>query len=262
MNDDDSQSGLAKKRTARVQLTNGALEARAYVGPTAVPVEEPHKTIEMRTVAVDESLDPRRQVTVARGFGAALGTLEGDIIDPTTGQILPPVDPHAIPNTPWAQGKRPTSLKGVAPALVRPPSAGAASSVASQPGYGAYIAAGSLVLAALVGAVVIVSSEGPGAPASATAAPRLAPEAARPVETAATPLSPGTAPASAPAAAPGTALPASGAASASAAPPLDPTTPRQAPIPQGSPGTPGTPSGKGTSPRPPASAPKPGDRLF
>lgn len=249
MQDDDSQSDLAKKRTARVQLTNGALEARAYVGPTEVPVEAPHKTIEMRTVAVDETLDPRRKATVARGMGEALAALEGEIVDPETGRVIPPVDPRAVPDTPWAQGKRPTHWKGAPPPAIGAPRAGITASPGSRPGYGAYVIAGAIVISALVGAAVIVATRTPEARPASPSAQAAPPSAAPPQQAAAPPQQAAEPP------------PAASAAPAAPAPQPSSSVPlRVGPPPSGTAASPRVPA---PPPQPPPSAPpKSGDRIF
>jgi hypothetical protein len=238
MDDEDSQGDLARKRTARVLLANGALEARAYVGPTALPADSDHKTIEMRTVAVDEALDPRRKATVARGMGEALAVLEGEIVDPTTGQVIPAVDPRAVPNTPWAHGKRPTHLKGMAPPKIGATGAGIA---AAAPGYGAYIAAGAIVVAAIACAGLIIATRGNSTTAPTSSAPSASPPAA---PTTARVLEPAPAPSAEPAPVPATsAAPDPGPA---VAPPTGkPTGPlpgKGASSPPGTPAPPSTPT--------------------
>jgi hypothetical protein len=170
--------GVRKKRTVRAQLTNGALEAKAYVEPTGLPVEAPHKTFEMQTVDVDESLDPRKRATVARGMGEQVEMMEGDIVDPATGQVLPPVGADPRPLSPWNGGKRPTRQK-MSPAIARPaPDARAiATSPASRPPVVAWAAAAFIVVAAVAGALVIAQRAGgpppipSGVPARATETP-------------------------------------------------------------------------------------------
>lgn len=229
--DEDSQGDLARKRTARVQLGGGALEARAYVAPTPLPADVDHKTIEMRTVAVDDALDPRRKATVARGMGEALAVLEGEIVDPMTGQVIPAVDPHGVPNTPWAHGKRPTHLKGTAPAKFGATGAGIA---AAGPGYGAYIAAGAIVAAAIACVGVIFYARGNGNVA-ASSAPSASPP---PAATTGRVLEPTPAPSPAPAPVPATSEPGS-----------------VAPPPSGKPA--GPLPGKGAPTPPPAGTPAP-----
>lgn len=257
MDDEDSQSDLAKKRTARVQLANGAMEARAYVAPTPVPLDSDHKTIEMRTVAVDESLDPRRKATVARGMGEALPSIEGDIIDPTTGRVLPPVDIKAVPDTPWAQGKRPTQMKGGVPIPFGAPTAGRAAD-GTGAGYGTYIAAGALVAVAIACALVLVSARTPktGADVEAPSAASARTSDAERSSVSAGAAAPLAAPASA-ALAPPTAFPPTVASSSGAA--TDPGPPRIGPPVRGSAApSGGKPSGKPTHSKPPPS----GDRIF
>lgn len=249
MDDEDSQSDLAKKRTARVQLANGAMEARAYVAPTPIPADLDHKTIEMQTVAVDEALDPRRKATVARGMGEAVRMLEGEIVDPVTGEVIPAVEAMGVPNTPWVKGKRPTHLRGVAPE--RFGAAGAGTSAAAKPGYFAYIAAGGIVIAALACAGIILSTRGntksadptssatPAAPPAATT-PRVLEPTAPPREPA--PLAP-------------TATP----TTVETASPAQPSTPRPSAKPAG------PLPGRGSGPAAPATTPAPaktGDRIF
>ena len=181
--DDEDSKDLARKRTARVQLANGAIEARAYVAPTPIPADLDHKTIEMQTVAVDASLDPRRKATVARGMGEAVAVLEGEIVDPATGQIIPAVDAMGLPNTPWVHGKRPTHLKGAAPLKIGAAGAGLAPGLsaagATRPGYFAYFAAGGIVIAAIACAGIILSTRGntKGADPASSASPPAPPAA-------------------------------------------------------------------------------------
>jgi hypothetical protein len=159
---------VRSKRTVRAQVTNGALEARAYVASTSLPSDLAHKTFEMNTVAVDDQADPRRRATVARGMGEAVSVLEGDIVDPETGRVLPPVGADPGPDSPWLDGKRPTRLKGQAvPLRSAPPPGGAAASPGSRPGGLAYAGAAAIVLVGLAAAFWIGRTSAPTPDASA-----------------------------------------------------------------------------------------------
>jgi len=241
-----------RRRTVRAQVTNGALAAKAYQGPTGIPAQEDaHKTFEMQTVAVAREADPRFRNTVARGMGEAVQTLEGDIVDPETGRVLPPVGADPNPNSPWRVGKRPTKLE-----LPRPDphlllaTTGVASSRASRPGLVAYLAAAVVVVAAV--AVALFFANRAREQAARPTGAEMTPGGARPpapapaaADVPAAEMPAAETPAAPPPASAGAGSPAPGAGSAVGA--------ATAPTPK----VPGTPTGQpGSSPaRAPASPP-------
>ena len=162
-----------RRRTVRAQLTNGAREARAYA---QVPVKDRgdlHKTLDMRKVAVDPNLDPRMRKTVARGAGEAVHALEGDIVDPETGRVLPAPGADPNPNSPWRIGKAPTHVKLPVPEIRTAATTGVARSAASQPSRVAWVIATAIVIAGVAVAVFIVQRarrEPAPAPAATTTA--------------------------------------------------------------------------------------------
>lgn len=165
-----------RRRTVRAQLTNGAREARAYA---EVPVKDRgdlHKTLDMRKVAVDPNLDPRMRKTVARGAGEAVHALEGDIVDPETGRVLPAPGADPNPNSPWRVGKAPTHVRLPVPELRTAATTGVARSAASQPSYVAWVIASAIVIAGVAVALLIVqrARREPAPAPAATAASTVA----------------------------------------------------------------------------------------
>lgn len=175
-----------RRRTVRAQLTNGAREARAYAEVSVKDRGDAHKTLDMRKVAVDPRLDPRMRKTVARGAGEAVHELEGDIVDPETGRVLPAPGADPNPNSPWRIGKHPTKVKLAAPEVRTAATAGVARSAASEPSRLAWVIAGAIVIAGVVIAVVVAgrTRREPAPRPTNTAA---APVAPRPVEERAAP---------------------------------------------------------------------------
>jgi hypothetical protein len=257
-----------RKRTVRAQLTNGALEARAYVETGVSPRADLHKTFEMRKVQVDPELDPRLRKTVARGMGEPVHALHGAVVDPVTGDALPPPGADPNPASPWKIGKRPTRARLPVPELRTAATTGVARSAATQPRRLAYVAAAAIVVAG-VAAAIAIASLARRAPAFDAAAGGLreagAARDARPAPTGGLAASPSIAPA--PVAAPPSGAPPAtstvAAASAPGAPSAPPAAERPAAVPAAAPSR-----VNGTSPaRPPASATarpgkRPGGRIF
>ncbi|MDI1446665.1 hypothetical protein [Polyangium sp. 6x1] len=156
---------------ANVLVGGGEREARAYVGPTALPTVQAPKPADAGKVAIASSVDPRRMPTVRISPGRAKPLAPGERPGPPEGLMSPfgPVSPRPAPP----------------PAIVMPhsaphsvPSSGKVSSrpePSASPATAIWVLA--VVLAALVGAGVALyirrnmAAQEPAPPALAPAAP-------------------------------------------------------------------------------------------
>ncbi len=239
-----------RKRTVRAQVTNGALEARAYAEPRSVARSDAHRTFKMQKVEVDPNVDPRMRKTVARGMGEQVSAIEGDIVDPETGRVLPPVGADPNPTSPWRVGKRPTHVKLPRPDVRTAATAGVARSRDAEPSRLVWVAAAVIVAAAIGAAVFLggrVRDEGVKAASSADR-PTAAPASDREPRSAAPA-------AEATAAAPSAAAPMVGA------PTVAPTA-ASAPTGAATPATAAPRLGGTSAPPPPTGSAKAGGRIF